>query len=270
MFFSSIGIEVETTVRTLNRPVVCDFLPYTKESPLEINGLLLHKDASMLELAMPPVMQYTYQASTARALQQGWETAKAEAEAMLPPNSTITCEAAVEYTNEELQRDPYASVLGCSQSSNIYTGFTPVPSEYEDNLRYGGLHVNLGGDSGCEVPPHYAFYLDCSLGLSSVLHHEQPLKEQMIQRRRYYGRAGEYRSKFFGDRGGLEYRVLPASTWETMGVATLTRLTGTVPHRHTLKELAINYASRVEAAINNCDANEAEALLMELHGTVEL
>ena len=268
MFFcTSIGLEVETTVRTLTRPVVCSFLPYTKESPLDIEGHLLHKDASMLELAMPPVDVSHYHNNhrgTIATLQTVYNNALAHARGLLPADTTLSCEAAVEYTDEELERDPYASVLGCSQSNNLYTGFTPVPSEYENNTRYGGLHINFGRNAGSTFTPSEVLLLDASLGLLSVAEHEQPFKEQMVERRKYYGRAGEYRLKDFGNRvAGLEYRTLPASTWETMGAQGIfdaLQLAG-----RTLVSSLVPHHKDIQAAINECDGAAASQLLNTIY-----
>lgn len=266
-YFTSIGLEVEATVRTLTRPVVCSFLPYTKENPLNISGLLLHKDASMLELAMPPIPVHSYRNSNPTGvsrLQGLWDDALGHARALLPANTTLTCEAAVEYTDEELQRDAYASVLGCSQSNNLYTGFTPVPSEYENNIRYGGLHINLGRSDNSRFIPSEVLNLDASLGLLSVSEHEQPFKEQMVERRKYYGRAGEYRLKDFGNRvNGLEYRVLPASTWQTMGAQGIfdgLQMAGNVD-----TSTIVPYHKDIQAAINECDGAAASQLLNTIY-----
>ncbi len=262
LYYNSLGLEVETTVRTEGGPRVCSFLPYTKDNPLKINGLLLHKDASMLELAMPPVdvPYYMNKRNPIKDLEDLWSTAIEEAQKLLPENSALSCEAAVEYTDDELERDPYASILGCSQSKNLYTGFTPIPPSYQNNTRYGGLHINLGRNENRSFRPSDVLMLDATLGLVSVSQHEQPFKEQMIERRKYYGRAGEYRMKTFpGNKSGLEYRTLPASTWATMGATGLFSCLQTLDARNV--QSFFPYYKDIQNAINTCDGEAATDLL---------
>lgn len=200
MKVDKIGIEVEMTVLQLSRPVVCSFLPYTKKRPLDIDGNLFHKDASMFEVALRPC-------STGAEIEEEWNKALAQATSMLPAGAIFDLQDSVEYTSTELRNDPYASVMGCSSSQSIYPGTVPTPSAYRDNYRYAGMHVSISADEF--IPDEQVLALDAVLGIKSVLDWEQHSTEAVIKRRKTYGRAGEFRRKPFG----IEYRTLPASAW---------------------------------------------------------
>lgn len=193
----SLGIEIEMAVYQKSEPITCWFMPYTKDDPCSINGHLLHKDASMFELAIAP-------ASEPSELDSNVFDAFKYADTMLPDGAVMRPVPAVEYTDEALSLDPYASILGCGASQNIY-GTPSIGDKYEDNYRYGGIHVNLEFHDKGTCPIETAFRLDYMLGLNSVINWEDGYRDEMQRRRKYYGRAGEYRVKPFG----MEYRTLP-------------------------------------------------------------
>ncbi len=250
----SIGLEVELTVQRLARPVVCSFLPYTKEEPLDIEGNLYHKDASMFELAMRP-------ASTGEELDNIYRQALQQAQSLLPAGAELVCVPSAEYTDEELASDEYASVLGCGASMNLYEGSVPMPDEYPDNRRYAGLHINIGTDGTYDqsIMPSHALCLDAVIGLHSVINWEQEHKEEIQARRSVYGRAGEYRMKeFTPEVHGIEYRTLPASSWvQTTGseLFQMVRRALSLP-----PELVAPYAHEIQSAIDTCDLEAAISL----------
>jgi len=222
MKIKQLGIEIELAIYQKNEPTTCWFLPYTKENPLEVDG---HLDALN------------------------------HAAAMLPDGAEMRPVPAVQYSDEALARDPYASVLGCGASQNIY-GAPPIADAYGDNYRYGGIHVNLEFHDAFD-PMTTIYKLDCMLGLNSVIHWEDGYRDEMKRRRKYYGRAGEYRIKPFG----IEYRTLP-----NCGI-----ISGHMLWHNIEKALELdaqrwgNLAPRVEEAINNSDRGEAEALMGEMN-----
>lgn len=247
-----IGLEVELAMFQQQTPVVCDFFPYTKEQPLERQGSLYHKDASMFELAMAPCR-------TGKELDSVYQQALRYAASFLPSGTVFKCLPAAEYTEEELAKDPYASVLGCGASANIYGDSGVMPDAYENNVRYAGLHINveLNGDSPNDIS---VLGMDATAGLKSVRDWEQPFRKDIIQRRTVYGKAGEHRMKPFG----MEYRTLPASSWEETTGSELFALTERAV-KLGAQEL-LPHAACIQHAINTCNAREADRLIKIIHG----
>ena len=245
-----IGIEVELAVFRLRHPVVCSFLPYTKEAPMEQAGTLYHKDASMFEIAMRPC-------ANGMELDAAYIEALNQAYGMLPAGAEFELLPAVEYSSDELATDEYASVLGCGTSMNIYKGYIDMPNKYPDNTRYAGMHVNIQADD--YMQDLSILTLDATLGLKSVRDWEQPWRESIQARRTMYGLAGEHRRKDFG----LEYRTLPASSWGQTSGDELFSLVNTAlsldPYQLT------PLADQIEYAINSCNAQEADSLLQQIH-----
>lgn len=106
-----------------------------------------------------------------------------------------------------------AREFGCKSSSNVYDKYATIGVDPKNYLfRSAGGHIHFGGMSGYK-PDHYfnrSFYktpdktvmfLDYILGNTMVIVDRDPLQ---AERRKNYGRAGEYRSP----KHGLEYRTL--------------------------------------------------------------
>lgn len=95
--------------------------------------------------------------------------------------------------------------FGCAPSFNLYNGEAKIgvdPSIYRK--RSAGGHIHLGMKNGGELYKNRERLiplLDCLVGLTSVLVDRDPGNKE---RRKVYGRAGEYRLP----NHGLEYRTL--------------------------------------------------------------
>lgn len=249
---NKIGIEVELAVFQIAKPVVCGFLPYTKDDPYDIGGTLFHKDASMFEIAMPPCVNGI-------ELDDEYQKAMVEVRKLLPQGHHIELRPAVEYSNEQLESDPYASVLGCGASQNLYGRDIQMPDEYENNVRYAGLHVNIEGVD--ELPPRRTVLgLDAVLGLKSVRDWERSWSDAIRQRRTLYGSAGEFRVKDFG----IEYRTLPSCAWtHTDGTELFTLVNRAL---NTDFDELVPYADDIQDAINTSNSNKAGELMNEIFG----
>jgi len=239
---TTIGIEVELAIYHLTRPVVCSFIPWTKDEPLDIDGTLFHKDASMFEIAMRPC-------SNGTELDTAYDEAINEVRKLVPSGTDIRLEPAVEYSDSELASDPYASVLGCGASQNVYLGTVGMPSEYTNNIRYAGMHVNIAADE--DMSPVQVLALDATLGLKSVRDWEQPYADAIRTRRTMYGRAGEYRIKPFG----TEYRTLPSSSWAATSGNEIFSLVNQALNLDA--QSLIPMANDIQQAIDMCDADAA-------------
>lgn len=245
---SSLGIEIELPVYRSSIPRVLSFFKYTKAKPMKYHGHLFSKDASMLELAIAP-------ASSPEEFDRLYQQAYDKAMSLLPDGMELRHVPTVEYTDAELEADPYASVLGCAPSHTIY-GTTPTPDVYPDNKRYGGVHLNIEVDKYDAPVEDMVLALDYTVGLHSVLNWECDYHAELRDRRRVYGRAGEYRVKSFG----FEYRPLPnciqtsgAELWSLVNQALCLDATTLYPVAHTVQE-----------AINNSDADLARTILEDI------
>lgn len=247
-----IGIELELAVMNeTNVPHVAGrYINATKEEPLDIDGNLIHKDASMVEIAMRP-------AKSAEELEAIYHEALAATVALLPDNVHLLAQPAVVYSEPELTLDPYASVMGCSISSNVY-GLPGSGEEYKDNTRYSGMHVNIEVDDADELD---AFKLDSVLGLYSVANWESEHAGQIQKRRSHYGKAGEHRIKEFG----IEYRTLPSSSFK---VDQLSKVWAMVKHalNMDMTDELESHADMIRYAIQACDSRTADELLTTIHG----
>lgn len=122
----------------------------------------------------------------------------------LRPDFTQT----LELTEKDLARfDPACRQLGCQPSMNIYEPDAKLgidPATYKWRSAGGHIHIghNLrGGDPLINRLSDIVPLLDVLVGNTSVLIDRDPLA---AQRRKVYGRAGEFRLPSYG----LEYRTL--------------------------------------------------------------
>ena len=109
---------------------------------------------------------------------------------------------------------PKAQNLGCGPSLSAY-GTPPIEVNgllYRRRSAAGHIHLDTGGtlvgqgSHGVVDPVRAVQLMDIIVGNTCVLLEPDPLKAK--ERRRYYGRAGEYRLPKYG----LEYRV-PSNFW---------------------------------------------------------
>jgi hypothetical protein len=111
---------------------------------------------------------------------------------------------------KEFERLPVEErVFGCNPTVNAYDEFLKKPSGETVRLRTGGGHIHLALPHGVRGNAKYAEklvrVLDILVGNTCVLFDQT---EASTKRRKYYGRAGEFRMKPYG----IEYRV-PSNFW---------------------------------------------------------
>lgn len=98
--------------------------------------------------------------------------------------------------------------LGCMPSLNSYDKAASIsvdPATYMKRSAAGHLHLAIGGMKANKDPDRMAQMLDIIVGNTSVLMDRDPMA---AERRKVYGRAGEYRLP----KHGLEYRT-PSNFW---------------------------------------------------------
>lgn len=152
--------------------------------------------------------------------------------------------------------------LGCKPSLNAYN----APGEVVENpralpFRFAGGHVHLGRPEYRSVAPQVVKAIDAIMGVASVGMFSALDKPV---RRRFYGRAGEYRLPAHG----LEYRVL-SNAWLAhpacmMVVSDMTRDAAAVGFEDSLGTWLTKYSEdRVRDIINNCDVSAARKYVRE-------
>lgn len=165
--------------------------------------------------------------------------------------------------------------LGCQPSHNIYGEFRIPPEIVNENVRYGGGHIHLGYN--------YAYtdnnllkeigvddivrMLDIVCGNTLVMFDQS---KGSTERRKYYGRAGEYRLKSYG----LEYRV-PSNFWlkdyKLFGLATgLARLALNISVRPLLRKRILGAVNQddIIKAINDNDYDLALSNYKKIEGII--
>lgn len=120
----------------------------------------------------------------------------------LGPRYTLLPQAAHTYDKDQL-KDKTCWETGCNPNLDAYAEMENPRVEFKDGLRTGSFHIHLGH------PKLKTMYekadaikmMDVYLGCSSVIFDKDPTAGK---RRKYYGRAGEFRPTDYG----LEYRPL--------------------------------------------------------------
>lgn len=128
-------------------------------------------------------------------------------EKVLPEGVTINLEQTVPVSKKELESlIPDNRCFGCTPSFNVY-GDNPIgikdASKYYKRSAGGHIHIGVYGETTKELldPVQLVPLLDILVGNTAVL---LDRSEGNIERRKNYGRAGEYRVPPHG----LEYRTL--------------------------------------------------------------
>jgi hypothetical protein len=97
--------------------------------------------------------------------------------------------------------------IGCNPNFNAYTRQQNIPQQFNDTMRTGSFHIHIGDDSlRGEIGKNpnketIIKVLDIYLGCASVIFDKD---DTALRRRKYYGKAGEFRPTPYG----VEYRVL--------------------------------------------------------------
>jgi len=136
---------------------------------------------------------------------------KSLAEVLNDKKIVLLSEGMIHLTQEELDRlSDKSKEFGCAPSINYYTGKESVikanPNVY--GYRSAGGHIHLGANPTSDLgrcmrkrPKLVIRLLDLILGNTCVMIDRDP---NQVERRKVYGRAGEYRLP----RHGIEYRTL--------------------------------------------------------------
>jgi len=192
------GADPEMFLFTLDtdKPVpVVGLVGGTKYDPLYITdkGHALQEDNVMVEYCIPPC-------KTAGEFVENINFVKNYInDTVLKPIGMIAkCIASATFEHEQLQSEQ-AQLFGCSESFNAWTGNLHEVGRDNPLLRTAGGHIHVGyanPDNDTSVKIIQA--MDLFLGVPSVL------LDPDTDRRKVYGKAGDYRLKIYG----VEYRSL--------------------------------------------------------------
>jgi hypothetical protein len=172
--------------------------PGNKDEPYSISdkghGILI--DNCSVEFVFNPV-------TTKEAL---WENIKYCTDYInnnCPKELCISDKVSVEFDADQLEH-PDANVFGCTPSFNIYTGnMSELPDAMSTRLRSSAGHIHLGwSNPNKEQREAVVKAIDLFVTLPMVL------MEEPNERRKLYGRAGEFRPKYYG----VEARS-PSNSW---------------------------------------------------------
>lgn len=125
---------------------------------------------------------------------------------------------------------PDVQVFGCDRSWNAYAPKASAPAldARQHTKRYAGGHLHFSdspqyySNKWWLVPENQRLFIkwcDLRIGLplTCLLH-----RPEQYERRKYYGRAGEYRPQKYSDSySGIEYRVPGADIWNDYNIAAM-------------------------------------------------
>lgn len=174
---------------------VCGLVGGTKEEPLKITSLghALQEDNVMIEYCIPP-------SKTADKFVEEITFVKnyINDTVLKPLGLESRCVASARFSAEDLLSEQ-AQLFGCSESFNAYTGEVNEVSKGDYTLRTAGGHIHIGYDNpSVKTSKDIVKAMDLFLGVPSIL------LDTDKDRRKMYGKAGEFRLKPYG----VEFRVL--------------------------------------------------------------
>lgn len=245
-----------------------------KHNPIQLaGGVKLYADNVLAEIAHPPVCSPDEGVSLFRTIFKSVRE-------FLGSRYSLLAQAAHVYDKDELglptkdaageETNP-AWATGCNPNNDAYIERQNPRVDFRDGLRTGSFHIHVGHDKlvTMQDKAEAAKLLDIYVGCPSVIFDRDPTASS---RRRYYGRAGEFRDTPYG----VEYRTLgnyPLRTPEmTKLVFDLVCHACTHIEAGTVKDvLSIkNIQQSAQLAINGGDASIAKKVIDRSHTPASL
>lgn len=193
MIYSKSDKRVVSALRILDRD---------KKDPLDLGqGVKMYADNALCEASMPPE-------NSVESMVLGMRSALSKMQSALGRRGNYSLSAqASEFFDDCEMEDEKLWEVGCNPNWDAYREAENTPIPFTDTMRTGSFHIHLGNEmiaGKLQQNPHKTQLiktLDVYLGCASVIFDRDPTA---VQRRRYYGKAGEFRSTDYG----VEYRVL--------------------------------------------------------------
>ena len=195
-----------------------EYLPSKAElSHVSDDYQTVYYDGFQAEFTTPATHCHGYFTDYIRSgLKKVWMAAK-----KVDPAATLSIASALPIPRAELMKyDSERVALGCAPSRNVYgEGRLAVPDTYELEWRFAGCHQHYGSPNITAKNVEGAVrLLDAVMGVANVTLAGE--KYLVRERRRYYGRAGEYR---------FHEGVSPADPYQEPPLAAIHRLEYRVP-----------------------------------------
>jgi len=183
----------------------------TKDEPLSIGkGCFRQEDNVNAEFNIPPVKSYEdFEKYINYCIEEGNKILSNQ-------GLKLHIASSARYKEDQIKSEQ-ACTFGCTPSMNAYSLKQQRPPRLPDdmqNLRTAGFHIHVGFvpdeevsiEDICEV----IHYFDMHVGLPSVL------IDTDVNRRKLYGKAGEFRVRQIKDTVIFEYRVLGSGMMEDL------------------------------------------------------
>lgn len=261
----SFGSDPETMIfnRKLNKIVsAIPVLKNDKNNPIKLESCKIYADNTLLEAAFAPSQTKEEFVNTFRNVFKNIKNYLGEDFELKP-------QAAHVYDATELQ-DRQAWEIGCSPNYDAYRESANEMNGFTDGLRTASCHIHLGNEKlkDCATRIAAIKLLDVFLGCGSVIFDKDP---SSLDRRRYYGRAGEFRPTTYG----LEYRPLSPYVLNSPKLIELVYdliqhsmgYIGGGQHNQFLQTIDLE---EVKKSINTCDKELANKVLIQANTPVEL
>lgn len=167
-----------------------------KNNPIKLrNGVKLYSDNVLAEIAHPPFR-------SAEEAVEKFRSIFLDVREFLGNSHALLAKAAHVYPPEEL-KEPAAREAGCNPNYDCYARGENPKVIFSGGLRTGSFHIHLGHDKlkTLEDRENAVKLLDIYVGCPSIVF---DMDKSSPERRKYYGRAGEFRPTDYG----VEWRVM--------------------------------------------------------------
>lgn len=241
----------------------------TKSDPIDLgDGMRMYADNVLVETSFPPVSGNGDSEPFVRRLDEALGRMREK----LGPRYDLVPQASHTFDSREMQ-DPIAWEAGCNPNEDVYTEALNLPADFKacGMLRTGSFHIHLGNNAWereekgplltGETRVAGVKLLDIYLGCSSVLFDTD---ETQLDRRKLYGKAGEFRRCFYG----LEYRCLGGRPLGSEVLVDLVYDLATFAIRKLETDewrdiIASSNAHFIQEAINTCNQELAKQVLID-------
>lgn len=172
-----------------------DLIPGSKEEPSPMIGLPdgfnIQTDNVMVEWCVPAV-------TTAEELYNNIQKCIAYTNGIIPSELEVLVVPSA-YLDSKYLKSKKATTFGCEPSFNAWTYTTNDAPSNKTNLRTAGGHIHIGYDN-----PNEDVSIDIVRTLDLFLNVPSLILDKDTERKKMYGKAGEFRFKSYG----VEFRGL--------------------------------------------------------------
>jgi hypothetical protein len=255
-------------------------LKQTKEFPIILgDDTKMYADNVLVEASFPPISLGGDMISHLRNVFVKMQERLGARYKLLPQSSHVYEDNELKYkVTKPDGKKVTAWDIGCNPNYDVYNRRMNLPAEFENGLRTGSFHLHLGNEAyqtdregklmSMPNKEEAIKIMDVFVGCASVLFDND---KTSAARRKYYGKAGEFRPTPYG----VEYRVLGnfslRSPETTNLILDLTKhAMGHITNETSKDVLKIVKEEDVKSAINNNDKEIAKKVLKKVSLPAEL